>query len=309
MVMVMEVSDRWPPLPLEAWKDTCETLQLWTQVVGKVKLKLAPFLNEWWQVGFHLTARGMTTGLIPSGNRVFEVRFDFITHNLVVEASDGQVKTTPLRPRSVADFYEEFMAALNSLNIDVAINPMPVEMPVSTPFDKDNAHSSYDAGAVHRWWQVLIQTAKVLEQYRSPFVGKSSPVLFYWGSFDLNETRFSGRPAPPLAGAPRFFQIAEDQENVSCGFWPGNANAAGVTFGEPAFYSYANPAPAGIENASVRPAGAHFENRIGEFILLYEDARRASSPEQAILEFFQSTYEAGARLAGWDRTALEAAPA
>lgn len=305
----MTDSERWPPLPWDAWKDTCETLHMWTQIVGKVKLELAPFLNELWEVGFHLTARGMTTGIIPAGDRVFEVTFDFIDHNLYVVVSDGQVKTMRLVARSVADFYGEIMAIMRSLGIEVAISTLPVEVPDPIPFEQDRIHASYDPDSAHRFWRILVQTAQVLQRYRSPFAGKSSPILFYWGSFDLNETRYSGKPAPPPKGAPRFFQIAEDQENIACGFWPGNPNATGVTLGKPAFYSYTAPAPPGFKDAAARPGEAHYNSTLGEFILPYDDARRAASPEEAILDFFQSTYEAGARLAGWDRSRLERKPA
>src|SRR5919206_599739 len=239
----MTDSERWPPLPWDAWKDTCETLHMWTQIVGKVKLELAPFLNELWQVGFHLTSRGMTTGFIPTGDRVFDATFDFIDHNLVVATSDGRLKAMPLMPRSVAGFYAEFMSVLRSLDIDVTINTTPVETPITIACDQNDVHASYDADYVHRFWRILVQTEKVLQRYRSSFAGKSSPILFYWGSFDLNEARYSGKPAPPPEGMPRFFQLAEDEENVACGFWPGNPNAAGIAFEEPAFYSYTYPAP------------------------------------------------------------------
>lgn len=295
----------WPPLPWDAWKDTCETLHMWTQVIGKVKLELVPFLNQLWQVGFHLTARGLTTGLIPTDQRVFEVRFDFIAHNLEVAASDGQVKTMPLIARSVADFYQEIVAVLAAMGIEVRINTTPVEVPNPIPFEQDHVHAAYDPVPVHRWWRVMTQTATALQRYRSSFIGKSSPILFYWGSFDLSEARYAGRPAPALPDAPRFYQLAEDEENVACGFWPGNPSASGVTFAEPAFYSYIMPAPNGYREASVQPKEAHFDDRLGEFILRYDDARRAASPEQALLDFFQSAYDAGATLARWDRSRLE----
>lgn len=301
-------ADHWPPLPWDAWKDTCETLHMWTQIVGKVKLELAPFLNELWEVGFHLTARGMTTGIIPAGDRIVEATFDFIDHNLVLAVSDGQVKVMPLVARSVADFYQEFMAVMRSLEIEVAINPVPVEVPDPIPFDQDRIHASYDADSVHRFWRILAQTAPVLQRYRSSFAGKSSPILFYWGSFDFSAARYSGKPAPPLTGVPRFFQIAEDEENIACGFWAGNPNATGVALGKPAFYSYTAPAPQGFADAAVGPDDAHYNGTLGEFILPYDDARRAASPEEVILEFFQSTYEAGAELAGWDRSRLERKP-
>ncbi|MGI8827176.1 MAG: DUF5996 family protein [Chloroflexota bacterium] len=297
----------WPPLPFEEWQHTCDTLHMWCQIVGKVKLKLTPFLNELWEVAFHLTARGMTTSLIPYGNGAFEVTFDFIDHNLSILSSDGTVKALPLIPRSVADFYQEFMATLRSMDIDVIINTTPTEVPNPIPCDQDSTHASYDPEYVHRWWRIQLQTAKVLQRYRSPFVGKSSPVHFFWGSFDLNHARYSGRPATPPEG-PRFFRLAENQENVACGFWPGNANAAGVSLGEPAFYSYIYPAPPGYEEASVRPDAAHYHDALGQFILRYEDARRAPDPGRVTLDFFESTHEAAATLARWDRGALEKKP-
>jgi Family of unknown function (DUF5996) len=215
------------------------------------------------------------------------------------------MNTLSLMPRTVADFYGEVMGMLRALGITVTINPVPCEVPNPTPCDVNDMHASYDAEYVTRWWRLQLQTAKVLQVHRSSFVGKSSPIQFFWGSFDLSHTRFSGRPAPIPQGVPRFFQLAEDQENVACGFWPGNPNYAGVTLGEPTFYAYIYPEPDGFKEASVRPAAAHYDPRLGEFILPYEDVRRAAAPEQALLEFFQSTYAAAADLAGWDRTALE----
>lgn len=303
----MSDAQRWPELPYDAWKDTCETLHLWTQVVGKVKLELSPFLNELWNVGFRLTARGMTTGLMPYRDSVFEVQFDFVDHNLAVLADDGRVKQVPLVPRSVADFYADFMAALRSLGVDIEITTHSVEMPEAIPLDTDREHASYDPLYVNRWWRILVSTEMVLKRYRSSYVGKSSPVLFYWGSFDLAEARYSGRPAPRIEG-PRFYQIAEDEENVACGFWPGNATAGGVNLGEPAFYSYTSPAPEGFAKASVEPSSASFNSALGEFVLPYHDARSTESPDEVILSFFRSAYEAGATLRGWDRSHLERRP-
>ncbi len=299
------VESIWPPLPFQEWKESCETLQMWTQIAGKVKLELAPFLNQWWGVAFFVTPRGLTTATIPYGNRTFEINFDFIDHNLSIVTSDDSRKFVPLIPRSVADFYQEFMATLLALDIDVTINTMPVEIPDPIPFEENRVHASYDPVYVNRWWRIMMQVDKVLQRYRTPFVGKSSPVQFYWGSFDLNQTRFSGKPADPPAGAPRFLQLAENEQNVACGFWPGNVTFSGVTLGEPAFYSYTYPEPPGFKEATVRPNAAHYDSRLGEFVLLYKDAYAAASPEQAIMDFYQSTYEAGARLAGWDRGALE----
>lgn len=302
------IIDPWPSLPYDEWKDTLDTLHMWTQIVGKVKLELAPFLNEYWNVALHLTARGMTTGIIPYGDRAFEVRFDFVDHNLFIETSDGAIKALSLVPRSVADFYGDFMETLRALGISVSINTMPSEVPNPIPCDINQVYSSYQEEYVTRWWQIQLQTEKVLQVYRSSFVGKSSPIQFFWGSFDLSHTRFSGRPAPVMEGAPHFFQVAEDQENIASGFWPGNTNYGGHTLGEPAFYSYIYPAPGGYASASVQPALAYYDETLGEFILRYDDARRSSSPAETLLTFFQSTYEVGANLAGWDRARLEHAP-
>lgn len=302
----MSDPQRWPELPYDTWKDTCETVHLWTQVVGKVKLALSPFLNELWNVGFRLTARGMTTGLMPFRGTVFEVRFDFVDHNLAVLTDDGRVKSMPLMPRPVADFYDEFMSALRALGADIEITTQSVEMPEEIALDKDREHTSYDPEYVNSWWRVLVSTEMVLKRYRSSFVGKSSPVLFYWGSFDLAEARYSGKPATPVKG-PRFYRIAEDEENAACGFWPGNPTAGGVHLGEAAFYSYTSPAPPGFAEASVEPTAARFDTRLGEFILPYTDARAAASPDDTILSFFETAYAAGATLGHWDRSRLERA--
>lgn len=278
---------------------------MWTQIVGKVKLALTPFLNEWWAVGFDISARGLSTGIIPVGDRVFEMNFDFIDHNLRVSVNDGTKAVLPLYPRSVADFYKELLSTLRLLNIEVGIHTNPVETLPDIPFEQDTTHASYDAETVENWWQILVQTSRVLQHYRSNFVGKSSPILFYWGSFDLSCARYSGRPAPMPSVGPRFYRIAEDQENVCCGFWPGNTNAKGITYGAPAFYSYTYPAPAGFGSASIRPKKAYFNKELSEFLLNYEDLLQSGNPEQTLLEFFQSSYEAGATLAGWNRETLE----
>lgn len=295
----------WPALPWEAWKETCATLHMWMQIVGKVKIELHPFLNQYWHSAFSVTARGLTTGTIPYRNGVFEVEFDFIDHNLAIRTSEGGRKMLPLVPRTVAAFYAEFMTSLKVIGIEVTINVMPVEVPDPVPFDQDQIHASYDADHVRRWWQIMWQTDRVLQRYRSTFVGKSSPVQFFWGSFDLSETRFSGKTATPPAGGPMFYRLSENQENAACGFWPGNPSAAGVTLGEPAFYAYIYPGPPGYEKATVRPSAAYYNTQLGEFILPYEAVRQSASPEQAILDFCESTYEAAANLAHWDRDALE----
>ncbi len=246
--------DPWPPLPFDAWSDTCQTLQLWMQIAGKISLKLRPFLNEWWQIAFHFTPRGLTTGTIPlAGGVVFSIDFDFIDHTVNIVASDGRRASLPLAPRSVASFYREIRDALAGLGISVSINPQPCEIPGAIPCDADEIHASYDPATVRNWWQILLATEQVLQRFRSDFVGKSSPIHFFWGSFDLNHTRFNGKSAVPPKGAPRFLQLAEDQENFSCGFWPGNITMSGITLGEPAFYSYIYPEPPGFKEARRSP--------------------------------------------------------
>jgi hypothetical protein len=308
MPQTRTTDETWPALPLADWRATQETLHLWTQIVGKVKLALTPFLNEWWNVAFTLTPRGWTTGPMPAGAETVAVDFDFIDHSLLVHLSDGRTRVMPLIAQPVADFYAEFLGMLGALGITVSINPLPVEIPDPISCDVDRSHASYDPESAHRFWRIVLQTERVMQRFRSSFVGKSSPVNFFWGSFDLSATRFSGRPAEPPAGAPRFVQVAETQENYACGFWPGNPTMTGLTLGEPAFYAYVYPEPPGFKTAAARPDAAHYNPALGEFVLRYDDARRAPSPEQAILDFFQSTYEAAATLAGWDRGALERTP-
>jgi hypothetical protein len=282
----------WPALPYDAWQDTRETLHMWTQIVGKVKLKLTPFLNEWWNVAFTVTPRGLTTATIPFGQRVFVVNFDFIDHQLTIQVSDGTSKSMPLIPRSVADFYQEFMAALHALGIEVRINTQPVEVENTIPFDEDQVHAAYDPMFVTRFWRILVQVDRLLQQYRTPFVGKSSPVLFWWGSFDLAATRFSGRPAPA--------RDWPEQEQASVGFWPG-----GGKLQTPAFFAYTSPEPPGCREAVIQPDPAFFHPDLSEFILLYDDVRGAAASEQLIMDFFESSYAIGATLGGWDRAALE----
>lgn len=290
----------WPELPYEAWKDTRDTLHLWTQMVGKVKLELCPFVNQWWEVAFLLSARGMTTGPIPSGTETFDIEFDFIDHRLVIRVSDGQRKALTLEPRSVADFYALFMGGLADLGIDVKISSMPSEIPNAIRFEQDTAHTSYDAEYVQRWWRAMLAVGGVMERFRTPFHGKSSPVQFFWGGFDLDATRFNGKPTTPTPHGGRIMEYGEDAENFAIGFWPGTEQ-----FPYAALYSYMMPAPEGLASAQIRPDAAHFDATLGEFVLPYDDVRRAPSPEEAAASFFQSTYEAAAQLAGWDRTALE----
>lgn len=299
-MVTAEDTSLWPALPLSQWQETRDTLHMWLQIVGKVKLELCPFLNEWWNITLQLTPRGLTTSTIPSGDLVFAVDFDFIEHNLFIRASNGAGKALPLMPRTVASFYREFMDALNALGIEVAINTLPAEVADPIRCDVDEVHASYDAEYVNRWWRILVQTEKVMQRFRTPFVGKSSPVHFFWGTFDLNHTRFSGRPATPPSSWPRFQRIAEDQENFACGFWPGSG-----ALQEPAFFAYTFPEPAGSREAGIRPSAGYFDDELGEFILRYDDVRGSAAPEQAILDFFKSAYEVGAALGDWDRTALE----
>ncbi|MGH7718570.1 MAG: DUF5996 family protein [Gemmatimonadaceae bacterium] len=295
----------WPSLPLEAWKNTADTLHLWTQIVGKVRLARSPLINHWWQVPLYVTARGLTTSPIPAGTRTFEISFDFIDHRLHIDTSDGAARTMALAPRTVAEFYREIMASLEELGLKTTISAMPNEIADATPFDRDDVHASYDAGHAHRFWQILVQVDRVFTRFRSRFVGKVSPVHFFWGSFDLAVSRFSGRPAPPHPGsAPNFgnraMREAYSHEVSSCGFWPG-----GGAITEPAFYSYIYPEPPGFSDASVRPPAAFYSRDLREFVLPYESVRTAEQPDETLLSFLQSTYDAAADLARWDRQALE----
>jgi Family of unknown function (DUF5996) len=290
----------WPSLPLADWKETYDTLHMWTQIVGKVRLRLTPLVNHWWNVPLYVTARGLTTSRIPYGERAFEIWFDFVRHQLVIETSDGVVKTLPLVPRSVADFYQEFMRTLRSVEIDVKIWRMPVEIPNPIAFDQDHVHASYDPAAVEKFWHILLSVDAVFQQFRSGFVGKCSPVHFFWGSFDLAVSRFSGRRAPERPGADAMTREAYSHEVSSVGFWPGGGDIKGA-----AFYSYTVPEPHGFKEARVRPEAALYQKELGEFLLMYEDVRTAKSPSAALLDFCESTYEAGASLGNWDRNALE----
>jgi hypothetical protein len=292
--------DDWPAIPLEEWEPTRATLHMWTQVVGKVRLAQTPLVNHYWNVPLYLTPRGLTTSAVPYGARSFEIAFDFISHELVIEESGGRAERLALEPRSVADFYREVMAALGRLDIGVKIWTTPVEIPDPIPFEEDTRHASYDADYANRFWRALLQSSKVFEQFRARFLGKCSPVHFFWGSFDLAVTRFSGRRAPEREGADAITREAYSHECISHGFWPGGGPVAGA-----AFYSYSAPEPAGYAARPVRPPAAFYSQDLKEFLLMYDDVRAAASPAGAILEFMQSTYEAGADLAGWDRAALE----
>lgn len=291
---------KWPSLPLEEWKDTCATLHMWTQVVGKVRLAQTPLVNHWWNVPLYVSARGLTTTAMPYGNTFFEMEFDFIDHNLVTKLSDGASATIALRPKSVAAFYAETMEMLRQLGLEVHIWNMPVEIADPIPFDQDEQHASYDPEYARRFWDVLRASEKVMQEFRSRFIGKCSPVHFFWGSFDLAVTRFSGRPAPPRPDADPITREAYSHEVISHGWWPGQG-----PLGKPAFYSYTAPAPEGLSTASIRPAAAFYSNELSEFLLYYDDVRNAPNPDEALMEFLQSTYEAGADLAKWDRASLE----
>ena len=303
--MPQNSADAWPELPYAAWKDTLETLQLWTQVCGKVRLSLTPWLNHSWHVTLYVTARGLTTGPIPLGGRDLQIDFDFIDHVLWLRLSDGQFRQLMLKPISVAEFYADTMAALRELGIAVRINEMPNEIPGAVRFSLDRAHASYDRNAVSRFHRVLLASHDVFAHFRTGFLGKVSPVHFFWGSFDLAVTRFSGRAAPPhpggVPGLPdAVAREAYSHEVSSAGFWPG-----GGPIDYPAFYSYAYPAPEGFAAAKVAPGAAFWSKDLSEFILPYDAVRTAREPEAALMTFLQSTYEAAADLAKWDRAVLE----
>ena len=285
----------WPALPLDSWVDTRDTLQRYVQIVGKIRLSLSPPEPEFAHVTLYLTARGLTTGPMPYNDRTLQIDFDFIAHRVILAMSDGGIRSMALLPRSVAEFYREFMALLAELKCSVECSPIPQEIPDLTPFDQDTQHASYDAESVHRFWSILKNVDVVFKRYRAPFRGRHTPVHFFWGSFDLAYDRFSGRPAAPPPGANRLFRESMDSEQVYAGFWPGDAR-----FPEPAFASYTYPKPAGIEQAQIRPSTAFWSSQMGLFALRYDDVRAASSPELMLREFLSSTYEVGAALAGWD---------
>ena len=289
----------WPSLPLDEWQDTYLTLHLWSQIVGKIRMTMSPPLNHWWHSTLYVNARGLTTSPIPFRDGAFEIQFDFVEHRLEICTSGGGRRVLPLEPISVADFYATLMRALHGMGIEVTFNTKPQEMAVTTPFEEDYEHASYDAVFARRFFQVLVSTQNVMQEFRARFIGKCSPVHFFWGSFDLACTRFCGRQAvPPRKGA--ITGPAYSHEVISAGFWPG------AGFDGPAFYAYSAPAPVGLELETVRPARAGWNSKLSEFILMYDDVRESESPRDALLEFLQSTYEAGARLAKWDRAALEA---
>ncbi|HEV2278271.1 MAG TPA: DUF5996 family protein [Acidobacteriaceae bacterium] len=298
-VTAIDRPECWPDLPLASWRETCDTLHMWTQIVGKVRMRLTPLVNHWWNVPLYVSARGLTTSRIPYGYRAFELRFDFLAHRLVLEESDATVKSLRLEPKTVADFYAEFMAMLRDAGLEVSIWRMPVEVPDPIPFDQDRQHAAYDSATVERFWRILLSVNAVFEEFRARFIGKVSPVHFFWGSFDLAVTRFSGRRAPERPGADVVTREAYSHEVSSVGWWPGSGGI------DAAFYSYMAPAAEAFREAKVRPEQARWDTTLGEYLLMYEDVRRSASPRGALLDFCQSTYEAGATAGHWDRAALE----
>jgi hypothetical protein len=296
-------SEVWPALPQGAWSDTCATLQLWMQMVGKIRLELTPAVNHSWSVTLYPTVRGVTTSPMWQGARTLQIDFDFVEHMLRVETSEGGRRIIPLKPMTVAAFYRQLMAALEDLGVPVRIWPVPCEIAAPIPFDQDHTHQDYDAEFVQRYWRILLQSTRVFTIFRARFTGKVSPVHLFWGALDLACTRFSGRTAPEhpsMPGLPdRVTRDAYSHEVSSCGFWPG---APGI---EPLFYSYAYPEPAGYAKYSVAPAQAFFDAKLGEFVLPYEEMRRSADPDAVLMEFLQSTYEAAANCAHWDRAGLE----
>lgn len=296
--------ERWPELPYEAWKETAATLHMWTQIVGKIRLAAMPWINHSWHVTLYVTPRGLTTAAVPHGERAFQVDFDFLQHRLLITTSDAESRSVPLEPRTTADFYATVMAALRQLDLGVKFYPRPNEVEKPIPFADDRQHRSYDGDAVQRFWRALLQVDRVFNRFRARFIGKCSPVHFFWGSFDLAVTRFSGRTAPEHPGGfpnlpDRITREAYSHEVSSAGFWPG-----GEPMPYPIFYSYAYPTPEGFGDAEVRPEGASWNADLGEFVLPYEDVRKSASPEDTLLDFLQTTYDAAARLGSWEVAAL-----
>jgi Family of unknown function (DUF5996) len=295
----------WPPLPFAEWKDTAATLHMWTQIVGKIRLALSPWTNHSWHVTLYVTSRGLTTSPIPHDSDTFEIQFDFTDHQLLIDKSDGARRTIQLKPQPVAEFYRNLMKKLSDLELAVTIHTTPNEIENPIPFDQDEEHRSYDREYANRFWRVLVQSDRVFKEFRSRFCGKCSPVHFFWGSFDLAVTRFSGRPAPPHPGGvphlpDEITREAYSQEVSSLGFWPGNAAAQ-----TPVFYSYAYPEPPGFAQAKIQPDAAFYETKLREFILPYDAVRTAENPDEVLLDFAQSAYDAASKLGKWDREALE----
>jgi Family of unknown function (DUF5996) len=298
----------WPDLPLAAWSETCDTLHLWTQIVGKVRIALTPLINHWWNATLLVTARGLAAPAMPYGDGTFDIVFDFVDNRLIIESSNGRIESFALRPMAVADFYTEFMQRLHRLGIDVRIWTMPSEIENAIPFDRDYTHAQYDSISVQKFWLTLLQVNRVMNEFRTRFVGKVSPVHFFWGGFDLAVTRFSGRTAPPPNGitpnvAAWVMAEAYSHEVSSCGFWPGNGG-----YGRAAFFVYAYPEPAGYGDMRLSTAGAFYDKGLGQFILPYDAVRQSGDPDTLLLGFLQETYAAAADLAKWDRNALEREP-
>lgn len=295
--------DTWPALPLASWQDSYAVLHMWTQVIGKIRLAQTPLVNHWWNVPLYVTTRGLTTSPVPYGERMFEIGFDFVGHRLLIETGEGRTEGFALKAYSVAEFYRRTMDALRALGIEVDIRTTPSEVPDPVPFERDE-RAAYDPAAVNRFWRILLQSARVMSDFRAGFLGKASPVHFFWGSFDLAATRFSGREAPPHPGVPgmpdRITREAYSHEVSSAGFWPG-----GGPYPEPAFYAYAYPEPPGFRAHPVRPAEAFYSEQAGEFILPYEAVRRSPDPDATLLAFLEDSYVAAAEHGGWDRAALE----
>jgi len=292
--------DVWPELDWAQWSDTADTLHMWTQIVGKTRLALSPLQAHWWNVPLYVSARGLSTAAMPYGDEMLEIEFDFVSHVLRYRLSTGAEIATPLRIQSVADFYAEYKRSLAALGVTVDIWPVPVELKTPIPFAEDTQHATYDADAAHRFWRVLTRADQIFQRFSTKFIGKVSPVHFFWGSFDLAVTRFSGRVAPPRANADPITREAYSREVISAGFWPGNGG-----FGAAAFYCYAAPAPAGLDQAKIWPASAGYNAELGEFLLKYDDLRAEANPDAALMEFLESTYDAAAQLAKWDRASLE----
>jgi len=298
-------AEAWPSLPLEAWSDTCATLHMWTQIVGKIRLAQSPWINHSWHVTLYVTSRGLTTSPIPYGNRTFQIDFDFINHQVTIQSSDGGMAGFSLQPQSVAAFYGRLKDEMAKLDLHVNINQKPNEIPDPIPFDQDETHKAYDQVYANRFWRVLVQADRVFKEFRARFVGKCSPVHYFWGAPDLAVTRFSGRPAPEHPGGvphlpDRVAREAYSHEVSSCGFWPGGGPIA-----YPVFYSYAYPEPSGFTSAPVKPNAAFYSKDLREFILPYDVVHAAESPDETLLDFLQTTYEAAANLANWDRNFLE----
>ncbi len=298
----------WPSLPLAAWQDTYETLHMWTQIVGKIRMALAPKINHWWHSTLYVTPRGLTTSTIPYGTRTFEISFNFLEHHLLIQTSDSITRKIALVPRSVADFYQDVIGTLRGMGIEVRIWTMPQEVQEPIPFEQDYKHAAYDPEYAQRLWRILVQVDRIMTAFRSRFIGKCTPVHFFWGSFDLAVTRFSGRRAPEHPGgvpnmADWVTREAYSHEVSSCGFWPGGGAVV-----DPVFYAYAYPTPEGFQDYSIQPKEAFYSSQMGEFVLPYEAVRQAENPDEMLLTFLQSTYDAAANLGNWDRSALESVP-